>query len=379
MTDAHVLVNTVSLSSGALRREQHILRELATQDDRNRYDVICTPRTRESLAPTPSNFRLHESPKPANTVRRIVWENTALQRSVKRFDPDVLYFPLHITNAVDRCPKVGAVRNVAPFFSEAHSGANIPERLRLRILRMATSRTVSQSERVVFMSASTRDRVARHVPSAEGKSVVIPHGVPDGFESIEPSGSIYEAHALPDRFLLTVANISRYKNLVELVDGYAIARRDVDLPPLCIAGKVVETDYASEVRDRISAHGLDNVIRFLGFVDHDDLPELHAASDMFVFSSACENAPMTLIEALACGSAIACSNVASMPEICRDAAAYFDPASPEEIGATLARLWASPAERTRLEAEALERAADFSWAAAARKTSELFSTVAQEG
>jgi glycosyltransferase involved in cell wall biosynthesis len=113
----------------------------------------------------------------------------------------------------------------------------------------------------------------------------------------------------------------------------------------------------------------------MGYVDHDDLPALHAASSGFVFSSACENAPMTLIEALACGSPIACSDAASMPEICGEAALYFDPYDPADIATALRTLVTSPERRSDLSAAALERASAFSWSRAAEQTLAVFEGV----
>lgn len=382
-----VLVNTVSLSSGALTRERHLLARLPAAAPDLDFHVLCTPETADSLEATPSTdstasvdgttLSIHETDHPDGTAGRIAWENTALLREVGRIDPDLLYFPLHVTNLVDRCPKVGAVRNAAPYYPAAHDGASRRARARLRVLKAATRRTVRQSERVIFMSETTRDRVAADLPMAREKGVVIPHGTPAGFEPVTPSADVLAAYGLPETFWLTVSNVARYKNLVELVDGYASASADVDVPPLAIAGKVVDPGYAAAVRERIRHHDLGDSVRLLGYVDHDDLPHLHAASDLFVFSSACENAPVSLVEALACGDAIATSDAASMPEICGDAAAYFDPYDPDAIAETLVVLWNDPARRETLGERALERASAFSWDRAADRTGKLFTDLAR--
>jgi len=374
-----VLVNTVSLSSGALVRERHIVGELTKRDGPHEYEVLATPATCEALGSQSETVRLHEVPAPEGTAERIWWENKDLRSHANRLDADLLYFPLHITNFINSFPKVSAVRNAAPFYPEAHAGASARERLRLWALWAATRRTIAQSEAVLFFSEATYERVTRSIPGAAEKGVVVPHGIPLGFEPIKPNREIYYAYNLPDRFLLSVSNIARYKNLLELVDGYAVAREQVDLPPLCLAGKVVDAGYERELRDLIAAHRLQDSFRLLGCVDHGDLPQLHSACDLFVFSSACENSPVTLVEALACGDAIACSNVASMPELCGDAAAYFDPYNPTDIGATVADLWSDEQRRKRLETAALRRAETFEWAEATEKISSIFTSVTREG
>jgi len=367
-----VLINTVSLSSGALTRERHLLTGLLGDGntDNLEFHVFCTAETAALFDSLTAS--LHVTDHPDGTAGRLLWENTSLLGAVRQIDPDLLYFPLHITNLIDACPKVGAVRNAAPYYPEAHRDAPRRERARLRVLRAATRRTVRQSAAVVFMSETTRDRVAAEVPDAREKGVVIPHGTPEGFEPIDPDESVLDAYGLPDRFLFTVSNVARYKNLVELVDGYAGARSRTDVPPLCIAGKIIDESYATAVRSRIRDRGLTDDVHLLGFVDHDDLPHLHAACDLFVFSSACENAPVSLVEALACGDAVATSNAASMPEICGDAAAYFDPYDPADIGQTIADLRDDTARREELADLALSRADSYRWDHAVNRTARLF-------
>lgn len=366
-----VLVNMVSLSGGALTRERHIVDRLTAIGTELSYHVLQTPND-DAWSVDTDSVTFHDVEDPNGTVGRLVWENTGLMQWHRRLDPDLLYFPLHITNVVDRCPKVSAVRNAAPFYPEAHSGASWRERVRLQILRAATRRTIRQSERVIFMSETILNRVAEYFPQARDKGVVVLHGVPECFEPVEPTPDIYRQYDLPPSFLLCVSNVSRYKNFVELVDGYAVAHERTDIPPLCIAGSVIDKAYAREIRRRIERHGLSDDVRFLGYIDHDDLPSLHAAAEYFVFSSACENAPISLVEALACGDAIAASNVASMPEFCEDAAVYFNPYDPDDIGETLAALWEDKTLRDRLQSRALDRATDFDWDEAAHKTDNLF-------
>lgn len=370
MAPPRILINLVSLSGGALTRERHVLRRTPGYLSDVEVHVLSPSSERAVL---PDDFVVHETDHPDGTPGRIAWENTALPWRAARLDTDLLYFPLHITNVLESCSKVSAVRNAAPFYPDANHGASWRASRRLSMLRRATRRTIEQSERVVFMTETTKRRVAEAIPSAAEKGVVIPHGVPDGFEPRKPDPTVLDRYDLPESFLLCVSNVARYKNLVELVDGYAHARRAVDLPPLCLAGELGDGGYAGNLRERIADNNLQEQVHLLGYVDHADLPHLHAASDLFVFSSACENAPISVIEALACGDAIATSNAASMPEICGEAAAYFDPYDPEEIGATLVDLWTDPDRRASLSERALKRATDFDWEETARQTGTLLS------
>lgn len=373
---AHVLVNAVSLSSGALTREQNLFNTIAGQKAVHEFHILCRSDTVNSFPRTDHIHRL-EVPLQHGPIQRIVWENTALLTKIRQMNPDIMYFPLHLTNLIDLCPKISAIRNAAPFCEQVHAGATWQQKIRLRGLRAATKRTIAQSKRVVFLSQTTKETVAESIPEAGKKGIVIPHGVPPGFEPTTPSKRIYDEHDLPEQFLLSVSNIVRYKNLEELAEGYALADEESNLPPLYIAGKTIDEAYKKTVKDQIQRYGIEDSFSFLGFIDHEDLPELHTASEFFVFSSACENAPITLIEALACGSPIATSQAASMPEICGDAAVYFDPFDPQSIAETLIALWEDTGLRQELSEAARERAESFSWEHATKKMSELFGQVAR--
>jgi glycosyltransferase involved in cell wall biosynthesis len=117
-------------------------------------------------------------------------------------------------------------------------------------------------------------------------------------------------------------------------------------------------------------------ITYLGEVPNSELPKLYADSDLLLFASSCENLPNILIEAMACGIPICCSDRSPMPEIARDACLYFDPADPNSIaGAVRSALtdWQGTQARARL---GLAYAEDYSWATTTRRTFGFLADVA---
>jgi glycosyltransferase involved in cell wall biosynthesis len=104
---------------------------------------------------------------------------------------------------------------------------------------------------------------------------------------------------------------------------------------------------------------LQDQVMLIGAIGRQDLPGLIDSCDFFVFPSVCENCPNTLIEVMARGKALAVSDKAAMPEICGDAAVYFNPDDPEAIGAALTELARNDPHRIRLEGAARKRAGMF--------------------
>ncbi len=110
--------------------------------------------------------------------------------------------------------------------------------------------------------------------------------------------------------------------------------------------------------------GLDPEGEFIhcaGEVPHRELPHIYRQADLFVYASSCENMPNILLEAMASGLPIACSNCGPMPEVLRDAGLYFNPESHEQIAAAMKELVTDPIKRAESAALAYEYANQYSW------------------
>ena len=109
-------------------------------------------------------------------------------------------------------------------------------------------------------------------------------------------------------------------------------------------------------------------IRYRGIVPHEEMHGLYAVADINVFASSCENMPNILLEGMASGLPIACSNRGPMPEVLGDAGVYFDPEQPDEIAEAIRTLIESSELRLEKAQAAYERAQQFSWARCADET-----------
>jgi glycosyltransferase involved in cell wall biosynthesis len=114
-------------------------------------------------------------------------------------------------------------------------------------------------------------------------------------------------------------------------------------------------------------------VRFLGFVEPEELEGLYAAATCFVLPSLNEGFGLPVLEAMGRGVAVACSSASALPEVGGEAAIYFDPRRPEEIATALTSLLADTPLRERLTAAGRRRAHELSWAATARATLESYS------
>jgi glycosyltransferase involved in cell wall biosynthesis len=176
--------------------------------------------------------------------------------------------------------------------------------------------------------------------------------------------------------LLYVSIQAPYKHHVELMQAVADLRMQGRSVVLQMVGGNPGA-YGQEVlRKRIELDPDQSFLQELGHVDFDKLHELYKQADAFVFASSCENLPNILIEAMAAGLPIACSNRGPMPEVLSDAGVYFDPESPKSIAKAIAQLGDDPALRDLLALRAWQRAQVYSWERCARESFDFVAQVA---
>jgi glycosyltransferase involved in cell wall biosynthesis len=237
---------------------------------------------------------------------------------------------------------------------EAHAG------LRTLGMRVLVPLAAHRSDRVIADSRSTRDDVVRHLGVPAGRVDVVPLGL----------GATRRAEALPEADLrrrlalgerpiaLSVSAKRPHKNLARLI--VAVARLPAERRPILVVPGY-PTWHEDELRERARELGVEDFVRFLDWVSPQELEGLYAAAAVFVFPSLYEGFGLPILEAMARGVPVACSDRSSLPEVAGDAALLFDPESPESIAAAMDRLLREPAEADRLREAGRRQAARFTW------------------
>jgi glycosyltransferase involved in cell wall biosynthesis len=179
-----------------------------------------------------------------------------------------------------------------------------------------------------------------------------------------PEAEVRARHGLGERpLLLTVSAKRPHKNLRRLLDALASLPAG-ERPVLVLPG--YPTPHEAELRDHAAALGVADDVRFPAWVSAEELEGLYAAAAGFVFPSLYEGFGLPVLEAMARGVPVACSDRSSLPEVAGDAALLFDPDDVRAIAATLRALLAGGPDVDRLRAAGRARVARFSWAESAR-------------
>jgi glycosyltransferase involved in cell wall biosynthesis len=164
-------------------------------------------------------------------------------------------------------------------------------------------------------------------------------------------------------------------NLIGLITAFAAmgAAHPVLDHHLVIAGQ--NTWFTPRVMAAAHASGLASRIHFTGFVSDVDLVQLYNACDCFVFPSFYEGFGLPILEAMACGREVACSNTYAMPEVAEGAGLLFDPRNPTSIARAVADILLDKELRERIESRGLQRAAHFNWRKSAGATLDVYREV----
>jgi glycosyltransferase involved in cell wall biosynthesis len=369
-TQTHIGLNLVFLVPGETGGMETYARELIAALIEEAAGLRLTAfLSREAAEDTAAPWAGIESVTvPVHARRRTEWvrgEQQLLPRLAKRQGVDLVH------SLASTAPAWGAFRRVVTIHDviyrihpEAHGG------IRARGMAVLVPLAARRSDRVIVPSTSTRNDLTRLLHVAPEKIDVVPEGVRAPGQRPAETVELRARLGLGERpVVLTLSAKRPHKNLPRLLEAIALIPKE-RRPVLLLPGYA--TEWEVELRRRSGELGLDDDTRFLGWVSDGELEELYSAAACFVFPSLYEGFGLPVLEAMARGVPVACSNRGSLPEVAGTAARFFDPERPEEIARAVEAVLFDRDEAARLAADGRARAAAFTWQKTARATADVY-------
>ena len=352
---ARIGVNALYLIPGGVGGTEVYLRELlaalAAIDTENEYFIFTNLETGADLAPKQANFSwkpqaVHASFRPA----RILWEQTVLPLEAWRYRLDVMFNPGFTAPVFSPCACV------TTFHDLQHKRR--PENFRwfdLPFWRLLLWASAHRSRQLIAVSEATRADLLRFYKLPAERIAVVAHGVAPGFFALD--------RVRTEAFVLCVSTLHPHKNLERLIRAFVRAPRG---RRLVIAGmRGFRTLAIEKLVEQLDAR---DAVEITGWLPRDALMDLYARAHAFVFPSTFEGFGMPVLEALAAGIPVACSDIAPLRELAGEAALFFDPLDEDAIAAALDRVISDQPLRRDLAAAGPERARPFTWRRAAEQT-----------
>lgn len=231
-----------------------------------------------------------------------------------------------------------------------------------------------KAQHIVTVSEFSKAQIVERLGVSDSKVTAIYNGVNREFQPCdreEAFGAVSAELGIQERYILYVGTLKPYKNVSSLLKAFAILRRRCSIPQkLLILGDDVR--WNRSLVEECARLRIDQRTTFVPFAEQRLLPKIYAAADLLVMPSKIEGFGLPVLEAMACGTPVICSQASSLPEVGGDAVVYFDPENPEELADAMERVLGSRELQQELRARGLERSKQFSWEESTRKHADLY-------
>jgi glycosyltransferase involved in cell wall biosynthesis len=290
-----------------------------------------------------------------NGLRQVFWTQVTLPLAAARQRVDVLLCPAYVGPLLSPVPLVLMVLDLT-FLIEPQTG----DRLYMRYLRLLVPSLVKRARRVVTISQSAADEIARLLPSAAGKLDVAYPGPGGPPTSPHPDPPPRAGEGKKAKYILMVGTLEPRKNYPRAIQAFALFRNQgfTDWRLLIAGGSGWAYDDIGKEIDRL---GLADVVKVVGQVPAPTLSALYRDADALFYPSLYEGFGFPILEAMAAGCPVVTSNRSSMAEVGDGAVQLVDPLDPQSMAAGLSAVAGDAARRAELVARGHVRARDFSW------------------
>lgn len=304
-------------------------------------------------------------------LARIAWEQSCFPLALQRQKTDLVHGLVNVLPLATTIPGVVTVHDL----SFVRMQEKLPAAKRWYLTHLCRA-SVHKAAQVVAVSRQTADDLIHNFQVAPAKITVIYNGVSTRFAP-QPSTAIANfrrIHQLPERFLLFLGTLEPRKNLPTLVRAYARWRKDAsasfeDVHLVLAGGKGW---FYDEIFQLVHELELTEWVHFPGFVPDVDLPTWYNAAEILIYPSLFEGFGLPVLEAMACGTPVICSDIPVLREVVGDSALTFAATDEEALAAQINLLLSDQGCQAQLAANGLARAKQFSWQACAEETFALY-------
>lgn len=330
-----------------------IIRALTALGQDHRYDLYFRDEPPRDLLPAYPNvtYRVIQRPR--------LWTHTALGPAVRHSRPDVFFVPAHVIPwpGVGDVPAVVTIHDLGYLrFPGSHP---LIDRL---YLDWSTRHSARTARRVIAISQATADDLIELNGVPRQKVRVVHSGVDEAMVA----APLPERFGISGSYILHVGSLHPRKNLARLIEAFALIKDTLGGLQLVLAGRP-GWEYG-RLLEKIDELGLAGRVILPGYVSDEERSALYRGARVYAFPSLYEGFGFPVLEAMAHGAPVVCSNTSSLPELVADAALTVDPLDVQGLAEAVEQLLVDETLRRDLVQRGFRRVELFSWESCARST-----------
>ncbi|GFE58496.1 glycosyltransferase family 1 protein [Geobacter sp. AOG1] len=380
-----IALNLIGYSPGCGGVETYIinlLTALQCADTENHYLVLCDDSAASSLLLEADNFHLktvaYQKYSLKGMLRGALLRTAGydiLVRELAGIEVDVMHHPLTILNPAGLSyPSVLTFHDMQQeYFPEFFSHKELRQR------RKTYQSSVQEANAVIAVSAHAKNCLVEKYDISPLKVHVVYSGCGNEFYVREPASlsKTITTFSLERPFMFYPAATWPHKNHVRLLEALKLLINQGSFDgELLLTG--AQKNAHRDVNETIKRLRLEAKVRWLGYLPQNVIPQLYNLARLMVFPSLFEGFGLPVIEAMASGCPVVCSQNSSLPEVGGKAAVYFDPLNAEDIAEKISSVWSNDETREKIRQEGLLQAAKFQWEITAKNTLAVYRRVRDE-
>jgi len=359
---------------------RNVVRTLYRLDQQNEYFLIGPAAKVQEIGVLPPNFQTIPAAAPERTVSGYREFRSAL----KRLNCDLVHIPnLFSVPRFLPCPYVMTVHDMLEHMSRARQQSGFWGTWHMQM----TKRVLRGAARIFAVSNFTRTEIEKLFGIPPERIEVVYNAIDERFLRGHASPAdrelIAQRYQVTYPFLLYAGRISPHKNVVRMIEAFSALKAELEkeqaYPDLKLI--IIGDDLSGnpDLRRTVVRSGVQNDVRFLGFIPIEVLRIFYDSAKIFVFPSLYEGFGLPPLEAMAHGTPVVTSNVSSLPEVVGNAAVLVNPENVFEIMRALHRVLMDQPLRERMKDRGYQQATKFSWESSVRRVLDVYEQVARSG
>jgi len=344
----------------------NLLPKMAEIDRSNEFYLYLKPFSIEPSMQKISNIKLLKSKSKLPMKIYNFIENGVMRRYSTKIKPDIFHSTYYTSKQWSKIPKIMTVYDMIyeffpQYFSDKKSISFIKEKRKV----------IGEAERIIAISENTkRDLISLyHLP--ESKIRVVYPGINQKFKRVNNESLLRNfkgKYRIEKPYFLYIGRRLLYKNVINLLKAFSLLPQRENFQLLLIGG---EKEFSPLEVDIINRLKINDDVKHIKEMSEADLISAYNSAVALVFPSLYEGFGLPILEAMACGCPVLCSNASSMPEVGGDAAIYFNPNEVDVITNELEKIL-DENTRKKMGMKGIEKARQYTWEKTANQTLQVY-------